>query len=490
MRNAACLLFVTLLSPPVGADEALELGEARGAYLRHLLERRLGEAAKALDSLEGRVVPPAAEALGFDRALLGEVCAAFASLEGRVHVGDRFPTALGKTSRVRGTVQAADAEGITVVDRGKESRLRWEELEWADVAAFLERPEGAEAEKAPQRRLAGWILVLAGDAEKGWKWVEEASREGGEDAALATSLLAARPSIEESFREAKALSILDGGADRLVEKALSEGFDPAVVDTATYRRRRTDLVPAVRSALEAYFAREGRKEIFRGSLADAGGGAVKISYDFAHGDQIEDWEIGAYTALDYGPWPEVSSGDEDQSHPWRVEGGVLVGVGKAVARHRTKFTGPIALSFTVNMKPLEKGKKKDPAVDHLFLPGILDDGKGHYLTAQSGNHLFWIAGTRPVDLAPPIPGTPAVLFSKDAKVRIEWKDGVAKTSVNGVKCGEAVFREMTVGGVFLYLKGPLTLKIDDVVIEGTIEPLWLEAARAAWIEGALARALP
>jgi hypothetical protein len=490
MSTAACLLFATLPLPLASADEPFTLEEVRGAYLRHVAARRLEEAASALEAVQGRVAPETGSTLTLDRALLAELRAAFASLGQRVAVGERFPAALGKTTRVRGTVGEADESGFTVVDRGKETRLRWEELDWGDVAEFLGRPGGAEGETAPQRRVAGWLFVLAGEAEKGWKWIEEAGRdEGGEGSAAA--LLAARPSFEAAMREAEALAVFDAGADPVVEKALGEGLDARLFETATYRRRRADLIPTVRAALETRFDRGGKKEIFRGSLAEEGGGGVKIAYDFAEGADIEDWEVGPYPALENGPWPsDVSTGDPAEAHHWRVEGGKLVGAGTAIAKYRAKFSGSMALSFTVHLKPFQKGKKKDPAVDQLFLPAILDNGKGHYLTAQSGNHLYWIAGTRPVDLGESIPGTPAVLFNKDTKVRLEWKDGVARVFVNGAKCGEAEFRELLGGSAFLFFKGPLKVSVDDLVLEGTLDPDWLAQERARWIEAALARALP
>ncbi|HET6203315.1 MAG TPA: hypothetical protein VFI25_10990 [Planctomycetota bacterium] len=466
----------------------------RGEFLRALRAHRVEEAGRILSEGVSLLPEPDRAAFDVDRRLLEAANAALASLASLVSTGQKVPPPLGKTLRLRGDVVAADAEGFTLRDGRSERRLRWTELAWRDVADFL---SAREPKGAANLVAAGALRVLDGDFERAWKGLTQAraSFSGEPEAALASALLDARPALEGGHREAKALEALasipaDAEGEALLAAARAALADAAVPASAAYRRGREALVPRVTRALEGAFSREGVKELFKGGVEPGEGGRIKLRYGFERAEEIGDFVLEPYPAVDDGPWEDLSGKlDPAKVSDWTAREGGLLGAGKASLRHAARFVGDVSVRFSFKALAMAKGTGNE-AVLYLFLAGILDDRKGNFVAAQCGTTLVRLKKGIIASLAPPAQPAPVPAFGKVHEFRIEWKGKKLAASLGDKPVHEAPLPDAAGGGVFLWLEGPVSVRIDELAIEGTLDPEWVGAAQKAWVAKRLAAALP
>jgi hypothetical protein len=475
----------------------------RGAWIRAFRAGGTAEAAKALE--EGTALLPEAARPPFDvdRSLLERMKGVFASLPTRVKAGEKLPGALGKTTRLKGDVLAVDEEGFTLKEAREEKRIPWSGLAKRDLADFVSAREPRNARDLFD---AAALRLLDGDADRAWKGLQQVRTAfaAEPEAALASSVLEARTPLEAGLREAKALAAFrsvpeDASGAPLLAAVRAAFTDPEVLASEAYGKGREGLAPRVSTALEGEYAREGVKSAFRGTVELAEGGRVSLRYAFERVEEAGDWILEPYASVRSGAWggfdPKI---DAAKVQDWGVREGGLFAAGRASARHVAQFTGEVSVKLSFKVTTLDKVGPKEVVI-YLLLAGILDDRKGTFVCSPGGTNLVRV---KKGDLAqlptsgsiPPVPP-----FGKVHEMKIEWKGGKLFAALGGKTTIEAAFTgapdkpgqaAQTGGTVFLWLEGPVLARVDDVVVEGTLDPAWVESSKKDWVAKQLLQALP
>ncbi|MGH7151061.1 MAG: hypothetical protein ACREIU_10200, partial [Planctomycetota bacterium] len=427
----------------------------------------------------------------------------FSSLATRVRAGEKLPGALGKSTRLRGDVLAVDEEGFTLREAREEKRVPWTGLAKRDVAEFVSAREPRNARDLFD---AAALRLLDGDADRAWKGFQQvrAAFSAEPEAALASTVLDARAPLEAGLREAKALaafrSVPEEASGAPLLASVRAGFsDPEVLASEAYRNWRERLAPRVSAALEGEYAREGVKSAFRGAVEIGEAGRVTLRYAFERVEESGDWILEPYPGVLTGAWPGFDPKiDAAKVQDWAVREGGLFGAGRASARHAAQFVGEVAVKLTFKVTTLEKVSPKETVV-YLLLAGILDDRKGTFVCSQGGANLLRVRKAELAQLPtsgsiPPVPP-----FGKVHEMKLEWKGGKLLTALGGKTSLEAPFTgapdkpgtsPQTGGGVFLWLEGPVLVRVDDVVVEGTLDPAWVEASKKDWVAKQILQVLP
>ncbi|HKB17260.1 MAG TPA: hypothetical protein VKF62_14425, partial [Planctomycetota bacterium] len=190
--------------------------------------------------------------------------------------------------------------------------------------------------------------------------------------------------------------------------------------------------------------------------------------------------------------------DAAKVQDWAVREGGLFGAGRASARHAAQFVGDVSLKLSFKVTTLDKVGPKETVI-YLLLGGILDDRKGTFICSPEGTNLVRMkksemAGLSSTGSIPPVPP-----FGKVHEMKLEWKGGKLTASLAGKTSLEAAFTgapekpgqpPQTGGTVFLWLEGPVLARVDDVVVEGALDPAWVEASKKDWVAKQLLQALP
>ncbi len=491
---------------PLVAGEETSPPLVRGAWIRAFRATGTAEAARALE--EGTALLPEAARPPFevDRSLLGRMRGVYSSLPTRVRAGEKLPGALGKTTRLRGDVLAVDEEGFTLRESREEKRVPWSGLAKRDVADFLSAREPRTARDLFD---AAALRLLDGDVDRAWKGLQQVRTAfaAEPEAALASNVLDARAPLEAGLREARGLaafhSVPDDASGAPVLAAVRAAFsDPEVLASEAYRNWRERLAQRVSTALEEEFSREGVKSAFRGALEVGEGGRVTLRYAFEAVEEAEDWILEPYAAIRAGAWPGFDPKiDPAKVKDWAVREGGLFGAGRASARHVAKFVGDLSVRLAYKVTTLEKVGPKE-TVFYLLLVGILDDRQGSFVCTQGGVNLVRMKKGEMATLSASGGVAPPAGFGKPHEMRLEWKSEKVSAAIGGKTTQEGTFPAPTKGvarpedrppkggGIFLWIEGAVLVRVDDLAIEGTLDPAWLEGAKKDWVAKQLLQVLP
>ena len=361
-------------------------------------------------------------------------------------------------------------------DRKKElPEIRVEDLDPLLLAKEMTvlTDEYRPAEVPAWMRLYGYVLA----GERAWtkllkdrSTAAEALRGDRESYERLVPTGAAARDLERLAGRALPLSEADAGDTEADLRALLQTHG----ELHLVRERMEPLLELARAAEERLFEVRGLRSLFRGECKELGDGRVRISYELEDPAELQDFTPDPrYNALFRSTLPELlTAGD---THVGVAEG-ALNAIGATSYRHVLSFVAPVTVRWKFRYGYVTPEGTPDI---HDFV-AVCDDGQGNYaaLTGFGGLVVLDKPGYHRFEhVQSDRPFKPHQVF----EFELEHDGRVVSSRVDGEPVKEVPSGPRTSGHLLLFFHTDTPVSIDELVIEGRVDPEVREALRGAWV---------
>jgi hypothetical protein len=245
------------------------------------------------------------------------------------------------------------------------------------------------------------------------------------------------------------------------------------------RERLVHLRQLARSAEEVLFEMRGLRALFSGDCKELGDGRVRLLYEFDHTAELDDFIEHADYLPDFrGTLPALlkPAGEAETT----LEEGAWTVLGATSYRHILPFVAPVTVKWKIKYGYVTPGGTPDI---HDFL-AVCDNGAESYaaltgmgslvVVDKPGYHRFEHVGSDK-------PFTAHKVF----ELELEHDGRVVTSRVNGEPVREVPCGPRTAGRALLFFHTDVPASIEELVIEGRVDPLERKALRDTWVESRL-----
>ncbi|MSR61563.1 MAG: hypothetical protein EXS08_03825 [Planctomycetes bacterium] len=364
----------------------------------------------------------------------------------------------------------AFADGVLTLEANRSGRER---LAVAEIDALELAQAMPRAGPEDWARLLPYVLREDARAKK---LVKE---DGGEGSALLADAQADYPARLALGRVAASLLALSKAPEPRTEEALEALLTEARTvlaqgaSLALLERKRAALLGRVRAWLETKYELGGPAALLAGKVETLAGERVRITYAFDDPRELEDFDPTLYPVLATKGWGVLKAPDQ----PFRVEGGTLVGQGRATLHSWLDLVPPYTLRYDLTfVDGEEKGATR------WFALGVADDRRERFAwgvnldvlqvqdgeseaQARGGIERWFMDSAYAMELAHD---------GKQITLRCETKECSLPAGAR---------RE---GGFFLYVHSEYPVRLAQLEVEAKLLPSSLRRLRALRVERDLA----
>ena len=229
--------------------------------------------------------------------------------------------------------------------------------------------------------------------------------------------------------------------------------------------------------MRGWFASEAPRSLLHGAFEPLGGGRVRLTYDFDDAAELNDFVEFEYLESIRKSFGPVRA---KERVGFQHERGAIVAIGEACARHVLGFQSPM----TVTCRFSYVRRVSDDDLWRFSLGACGDwEGLSFVRTFDLDGLAVGDAGSYENKMSTPRVG---VLPKKNYEIGLRNDGETVTTFLDGDDMQSLPVGAATSGNVFLFVHSDRPIRVDRLVIEGTIDPEGLERSRAEWVRGKVA----
>ncbi len=326
--------------------------------------------------------------------------------------------------------------------------------------------------------IAAWPASVAGDAR--WKRLLASDR-SSEALSLKEDAESFYPSIRTEGVAALGLETLGRNAEITAVPQATEVIDAlrALWQTgqgsACLRSRATasrGIAQLAFSYLAAGF--EPVDHLHASKIERLGDGRLRIAYEFASAEELEDWpEDAAFREIRYPDTAKLAVPEEDLR--MSIGDGALEGAGKRLHAHVLGFEAPLTVRWTARCNYIA-GQPNSTV--NLYV-GVCADSSGYAITGDLSGWMNLDSDASSVT----VPGRDGRDIEYDRDYAFELRHDGAKVECwkDGVLQGSAPAEQWPQGRLFVYVESDMQVTLLDLVIEGKPTQASIDLARTRWV---------
>ncbi len=242
------------------------------------------------------------------------------------------------------------------------------------------------------------------------------------------------------------------------------------------------LRPAIRAyarlALRQVYDEQGPGLLLRGKLELFAADRMRLTYDFSDPAQMEDFvRDDDFLRATRARLGELVGQRDDVA----IRSGGLVAHGRIALRHRLAFRAALKVRYEFSYEHLpELGE----APTWQFLLGICADRQGNYAAALNVDDLEAVVRGRPLTAYAP-QRTP-LFMGQGQRMELEHDGaGRLRLTLGGATQQELLAEGLGDGELFLLVHSDYLMRLEHLVVEGSLEPGRLAAVRETWLDQTL-----
>ena len=249
---------------------------------------------------------------------------------------------------------------------------------------------------------------------------------------------------------------------------------------AMFGSRKPAMTALANYVLDLRFSSEGLAGLVKGKIEALEGGRIRLTYDFAHEQQLDDFDVvdrfvlGPRTTRPPVELPAAECG-------FWIEDGALISLGATAARHKLQWTGPMKLEYDLVFRQHES------YVTNIteFCVGFNGESNGSFVWCRNMGHLD-VANRNPLwGKMCEVEGRPLPQMERRYEVLVQSDEKDAYSTYGGKEVARVPIGPRTSGFVFVWVHSSAQARLGQLVIEGRLDPDSIDQSKSEWMTSRL-----